>query len=94
MTRVRHTTEQLHTWRRDGGVILDSFFTSDELAPCVDGMEQLYGHLRPGDPSAHEDFEAKTRYVEQFANTDDLPFRANPELNLIGLHPALVACAR
>ena len=91
---VRHTTEQLDIWRRDGGVILDSFFTADELAPCVDGMEQMYGHLRPDDPAAHENFDAKTRYAAQFANTTDLPFHATPELNLIGLHPALVACAR
>lgn len=91
---MRHTTEQLDIWRRDGGVILDSFFTADELAPCVDGMEQMYGHLRPDDPAAHENFDAKTRYAAQFANTTDLPFHATPELNLIGLHPALVACAR
>ena len=91
---VRHTSEQLDTWRRDGGVILDSFFTTEELAPCVDGMEALYGHLRPDDPSAHENFDARTRYIQQFANTTDLPFHANPELNLLGLHPALIACAR
>ncbi len=91
---MRHTLDQLEVWHRDGGVVLDPFFTSDELAPCVDAMEELYGHLRPADPSAHERFDAKTRYTEQFANTDDMPFDANPELNLIGMHPALVACAR
>ena len=57
---MRHTNEQLDIWRRDGGVILDSFFTADELAPCVDGMEQMYGHLRPDDPAAHKNFDAKT----------------------------------
>ena len=91
---VRHTTDQLDIWRRDGGVVLDSFFTADELAPCVDAMEELYGHLRPSDPGAHTAFDEATRRATQFANLHDLPFDANPELNLLGLHPALVAAAR
>lgn len=91
---MRHTTEQLNTWQSDGGVLLASFFTPDELAPCVDAMEQLYGDRRPDDPNAHEKFDASTRFSRQFSNTEDLPFQASPELNLIGLHPALVACAR
>ncbi len=91
---MRHTNDQLDVWRRDGGVILDTFFAADELAPCVDGMEQLYGHLRPEDPSAHQELDSATRRARQFSNIDDLPFDANPELNLLGLHPALVACAR
>ena len=94
LAAVRHTSEQLDIWRRAGGVILDSFFTDDELAPCVDGMEQLYGHLRPEDPTGAEGLDPATRFTRQFDNTADLPFHANPELNLIGLHPALVACAR
>lgn len=94
MTAVRHTDEQIEHWHREGAVILHDFFTAHELAPVVDDMEALYGHLRPSDPSAHHEFDAKETRARQFANIHDMPFPASPAVNLLGLHPALIATAR
>lgn len=91
---MRHTDEQIDHWTREGAVILERFFTADEIAPVVADMEQLYGHLRPTDLDAHRAFDAKTARATQFANIHDMPFPASPAVNLLGLHPALIACAR
>ena len=94
MIAVRHRDEHLAAWHRDGAVILDRFFSVDEIAPLADDMEALYGDQRPGDADAHRDFDQATTYRTQFANIADMPFPATPALNLLGLHPDLIALAR
>ena len=74
MTAVRHTDHQIEHWLREGAVILHDFFTADELAPVVDDMEAMYGHLRPTDPDAHRGFDPTTVRAKQFEHTQDMPF--------------------
>ena len=91
---MRHTDDQIAAWHRNGAVILHDFFGTDELAPVVADMEALYGHRRPTDVDAHKAFDTDLTRATQFEHTHDMPFAASPALNLLGLHPDLIAVAR
>ncbi|MGB1629310.1 MAG: phytanoyl-CoA dioxygenase family protein [Acidimicrobiales bacterium] len=91
---MRHHDHQIDHWRREGAVVLRDFFTPDELAPVVDDMEAMYGHLRPTDAGGHTELEPALARAKQFEHIHDMPFPASPAVNLLGLHPALIATAR
>ncbi len=93
----RFTAEQLEEWHREGGVLLERFFTPEEMAPCRVDMDALYGDRRDADAPARDDKEAGAIGVfsrDQFRNFDDMPFDCSPALNLLALHPALIQLAR
>lgn len=90
---MRHHDHQIDHWRREGAVVLRDFFTPDELAPVVDDMEAMYGHLRPTDAGGHTELEPALARAKQFEHIHDMPFPASPAVNLLGLHPALIATA-
>lgn len=94
----RFTDEDIAAWNRDGAVLIEDFFSAEELAPVVRDFETLYGDKAPGAQSTARDnkqdgaigqFEA-----EQFAHFDDMPFNCSAALNLLGMHPALAELAR
>ena len=94
---IRHSDEQIRDWIRDGAVLVENFLTPEEVAPCFEDMRALYGSQAP------EEAEAKTAdhgdmvgafNIDQFRNNDDMPFPCSPALNLLGLHPALIAMAK
>ncbi len=91
---MRHHDHQIDHWRREGAVVLRDFFTPDELAPVVDDMEAMYGHLRPTVAGGHTELEPALARAKQFEHIHDMPFPASPAVNLLGLHPALIATAR
>ncbi len=91
---MRNHDHQIDHWRREGAVVLRDFFTPDELAPVVDDMEAMYGHLRPTDAGGHTELEPALARAKQFEHIHDMPFPASPAVNLLGLHPALIATAR
>lgn len=93
----RHSAEQLERWRTDGGVLLSNFFHPDEVAPCFKDMQQLYGNRQ--DPEApikkrQHDGGVGSFSPDQFKNFDDMPFDCSPALNLLALHPSLIALAQ
>ena len=63
---MRHHDHQIDHWRREGAVVLRDFFTPDELAPVVDDMEAMYGHLRPTDAGGHTELEPALARAKQF----------------------------
>ena len=94
--RDRHTPEQVEAWRRDGGLVIPNFFTPDEVAAVVADFRQVFGP-----PEAAEDALVKrppggvgSFHPSQFRTIESIPFDCSPALNLIGLHPALVALAQ
>jgi hypothetical protein len=96
-SKQRFSAAQLQEWRNEGGVLLESFFVSEEIAPCRADMEALYGNRR--DPRAAARDEKHDGAIgafsrDQFRNFDDMPFDCSPALNLLGLHPALIELAR
>lgn len=93
----RFTQEDIDTWHRDGAVFLPGFFSPEEIAGPFKDMETLYGDR------ANTDLEAKTAdksknigqvSFDQFQNLADMPFPCSPALNLLGLHPQLIALAK
>lgn len=90
------TRDDLATWHRDGAVILDRFFSEDEIAPVRADCDALFdGRGQRGDA-----IDRKTAGMigsfdaAQFVNQEQLPFAASPAINLIGLHPRLIAVAK
>lgn len=88
--------DDLAVWHRDGAVVLDRFFGADEIAPVAADCDTLFaGRGQPGEaidrkpPGAVGAFDAA-----QFRNQEQLPFAASPAINLIGLHPRLIAFAK
>ena len=96
MAVERSTDSDLATWHRDGAVVLDRFFTADEIAPVRADCDTLFaGRGQRGEavdrkkPGAIGAFD-----TAQFLNQEQLPFAASPAINLIGLHPRLIAFAK
>lgn len=95
-TRRRFTTEQAASWHRDGGVVIEDFFTPDEVAAVVADFERVFGDgsearttrddKTPGHIGRFSD--------QQFASFAPVPFDCSPALNLIGVHPALIDLAK
>ncbi len=97
MSDIRFTNDHVEQWRRDGFVLLPNFMTSDEIAPVLDDFAALYGERRKGAGEAlnvKKPGEIGASHRKQFTNIDILPYAASPAINLISLHPALIAFAR
>lgn len=85
----RHTQDHLATWRREGGVKIEKFFTPDEVAAVAADFEIVFA-----DAIAAAASRTEAANGSQFANTQTVPFQCSPALNLIGVHPALIELAK
>ncbi len=96
MTDHRFTEEDLETWRTDGVVLLPEFFTADEVAAVAADFETVFPDLQGADKSLNEKEEGEIGAFNQaqFKNIDNIPFDCSPALNLICVHPALIAMAK
>lgn len=92
----RFTEDQLSTWRRDGGVVIPNFFTPQEVAAVRADFELVFGRAEGADAplTRRKPGEIGGFAGAQFKDNDTIPLPCSPALNLIGLHPALVAFAR
>jgi hypothetical protein len=92
----RFGPEHLDAWRRDGGVVIKDFFTPEEVAAVQADFETVFGRT-PGAEAGRVQIEAGE--VGRFnpapcATREAVPFDCSPALNLIGVHPALIAFAK
>ncbi|MCH2184978.1 phytanoyl-CoA dioxygenase family protein, partial [Myxococcota bacterium] len=99
MTAIYFSGEQVDNWRSEGAILLPAFFTPDEIAPCLRDIKKIYqdrGPARGGVPAleVERDGAVGTFAPEQFKNFDDMPFDCSPALNLLSLHPQLIAFAK
>jgi hypothetical protein len=96
MEAPRHTAQHIETWRRDGGALIPNFFTPAEVAAVVADFQRVFGAPEAADaPLVHRrDGLVGSFNAAQFKTFDAVPFDCSPALNLIGVHPALVALAR
>ena len=92
----RHRSDHLAAWRRDGAVVIEGFFTADEVAAVRADFELVFGRAEGGDETLVRRREGELGHFHpaQFKTIDSVPFDCSPALNLIGLHPALMAMAR
>lgn len=92
----RFTHEHVETWRREGGVLIQDFFTPEEVAAVGADFETVFGPPA----AAQEALVSKGRYgigdfhKAQFKGLVSPPQDCSPALNLIGVHPAAMAFAR
>jgi hypothetical protein len=92
----RFTPQHLDAWRRDGGVLIEDFFTPDEVAAVVRDFDAVFGRTE-GDQEAldHKGGSEIGRFhPAQFKGVAPVPLDCSPALNLIGVHPALIRFAK
>lgn len=92
----RFSNEDVETWHRDGVSLVRDFFTQEEVAAVRADFETVFGRTVGGDEPM---LKRKTGEIGRFNNAqfktfDAIPFECSPALNLIGVHPALIAFAK
>jgi Phytanoyl-CoA dioxygenase (PhyH) len=92
----RHTAEQMQTWRQDGAVVIERFFNDEEVAAVVADFELVFGRAEGAKKAkvARKSGEAGRFHPTQFTDIKPVPVQCSPALNLIGVHPAILAFAR
>jgi hypothetical protein len=92
----RFTETQVETWRRDGCVLIDDFFTADEVAAVATDFVAVFGRTGGAAQGINrkEAGEKGRFHPTQFKTFEAIPFDCSPALNLIGVHPALIALAK
>ncbi len=92
----RFTETDLATWRADGAVVIQDFFTPGEVAAVRADFEAVFGLAdRVGDPMVKAKPGEVGRFnPAQFKDVQPVPIDCSQALNLIGVHPALIAFAK
>ncbi len=93
----RYSNTDLDRWASDGAVLMPRFFSKAEIAPILEDFQTLYPHapshaLAAADPQNGTAVRMPPR--EQFQHAHMMPFDCSAALNLLALHPALIAFAR
>jgi Phytanoyl-CoA dioxygenase (PhyH) len=93
---MRFSAAQIETWRRDGIVNIERFFSADEVAAVRADFEQVFGRTRGADAPLNKKKSGEIGKFNpaQFATFEAIPFDCSPALNLIGVHPALIEFAQ
>ncbi len=92
----RFGPEHLEAWRRDGGVSIRNFFTPEEVAAVRADFEAVFGRVEGSGEALVKTREGQVGrfHPSQFADIKPVPIDCSPALNLIGVHPALIAFAK
>ena len=92
----RFSDDDLHAWRTDGVALIRDFFTPEEVAAVCTDFDVVFGR-----PSGADEPMVRKKPDQiggfsgaQFKTFEAVPFDCSPALNLIGVHPALVAFAK
>lgn len=93
---ARFTPNHIEAWRRDGGVLIENFFTPDEVRAVQADFRTVFARSGgAAEPMVRRKAGEIGRFnAAQFATFEAVPFDCSPALNLIGVHPALIAFAR
>lgn len=97
MDTQRYRQQDLDAWHQHGAVVVRDFFSAEEIAPVYSDYVRLYGVQGAGDGntlSVDTGQPAGAFHPKQFVNLDTLPFDASVQMNLISLHPGLIALAK
>lgn len=92
----RFTREHLERWRREGCVLIESFFTADEVAAVRADFATVFGRVSGAADAMEKKKPGELGHFNpaQFTTFEAVPFDCSPALNLIGVHPALVDFAK
>ncbi|HEY5107475.1 MAG TPA: phytanoyl-CoA dioxygenase family protein [Caulobacteraceae bacterium] len=92
----RFISQHVEAWRRDGVTLVQHFFTPEEVAAVRADFERVFGRSAGGDQPLNKkkDNEIGRFHGAQFKTLDAVPFDCSLALNLIVVHPALIAFAK
>jgi hypothetical protein len=92
----RFTCAHVETWRREGVVLIPEFFLKDEVAAVQADFEKVLGRIVGGELPLNKKKGDEIGHFHdaQFKTFEAIPFECSPALNLIGVHPALIAFAK
>jgi len=92
----RFTAQHVDAWRRDGGVLIERFFDGAEVAAVRADFERVFQRTAGADAPLDKKKSGEIGRFNpaQFKTFEAVPFDCSPALNLIGVHPALIAFAR
>jgi hypothetical protein len=92
----RFTREHVDAWRRDGGLVIENFFTAEEVAAVEADFLQVFGRAEGAEAAMDKKQAGEVGRFNpaQFTGIKSAPIDCSPALNLIGVHPALVAFAK
>jgi hypothetical protein len=92
----RFTADHVEAWRHDGGVLIQRFFTDEEVSAVCADFELVFGRTEGGDQPLEDKPETEPGRFDptQFTNIEPVPLKCSPALNLIGVHPAIIAFAK
>ena len=89
------TAAEVETWEREGVVLLSDVFTPDECAAVCADFDTVFGRTGAVEPlDKKRSGEIGHFHSAQFKTLEIVPLDCSPALNLIGVHPALIAFAR
>ena len=92
--------QHLDTWENEGGVLIEDFLNPNEVQAVAADFARVFDNTitsdKPGKIPAKATSPDKppSFHPKQFKNFAAIPFDCSPALNLIGVHPALMAFAR
>ncbi len=92
----RFTPSDISTWRREGVVRLESFFTLDEVAAVAADFETVFGRSEGADEGMNKKKGGEIGKFNpaQFTSIKSVPLECSPALNLIGVHPEMIRFAK
>ncbi|XOV82584.1 MAG: phytanoyl-CoA dioxygenase family protein [bacterium] len=92
----RFNTQQVATWRREGGVLIENFFTASEIDAVRADFEKVFARQEGGEQALNTKKAGEIGRFDgaQFATFEAIPFSGAHALNLIGVHPQLIEFAR
>lgn len=93
-SRPRFSQTDVDTWSKDGAVLIENFFRTDEITLVHDEFVSLYGTKGRRPEEEHGKPAPGQFNAFQFQNIDNMPFQNAPHLSLLGVHPALIEFAR
>ena len=93
--RPRFTPADVAAWERDGIALLRDVFTPEECAAVRADFDAVFGRSGAAEAvDAKREGEIGRFNPAQFTDIQIVPIDCSPALNLIGVHPALVAFAK
>ena len=92
---MRFSAQHVEQWREEGFVVLENFLGKDEYEPVLQDFETLYPGDGEGSARQLKDMQdIRSNRALQFQNIHVLPYEASSAINLISLHPELIAFSR
>jgi hypothetical protein len=94
--RLRFSDADVETWEREGICVLQNFFTPEECAAVRSDFDTVFGRADGAEEglAKRKEGELGRFHPSQFKTLESIPLDCSPALNLIGLHPGLMAFAR